>query len=106
MSGADQFVADAVIATVASAFGVEEAVVTGRSRTRQATDARHAAMYLCRQLTNLSFPAIARVFGNVDHTTVMGAVQRVENRLADDAYRSKLAALENDVSARLPGHAP
>jgi chromosomal replication initiator protein len=41
-------------------------------------------MYVCRQLTELSYPAIAREYGNRDHTTVMHAVDKIEALLQTD----------------------
>jgi chromosomal replication initiator protein len=41
-------------------------------------------MYVCRQLTELSYPAIAREYGNRDHTTVMHAVEKIESLLQTD----------------------
>ncbi len=65
------------------AFSVED--IIGRARTRDLVDARHIAMYVCRQLTNppLSYPQIARAFGGRDHTTVMNAVQRIERDMKE-----------------------
>ena len=42
-------------------------------------------MYVCRELTDLSYPAIARVFGGRDHTTVMHAVRKVEELRTSDS---------------------
>jgi chromosomal replication initiator protein len=65
------------------ALAVED--VVGKARTRDLVDARHIAMYVCRQLTNppLSFPQIAKAFGGRDHTTVMNAVQRIERDMKE-----------------------
>lgn len=45
---------------------------------------RHVAIYLSRRLTRNSLPAIARMFGRKDHTTIMNAIERVERLLATD----------------------
>ncbi|HXH57799.1 chromosomal replication initiator protein DnaA [Iamia sp.] len=57
-------------------FSVEE--ITGKSRRRPLVIARQVAMYVIRELTDLSYPAIARDFGGRDHTTVMHAVSKIE----------------------------
>lgn len=57
-------------------FSVEE--ITGKSRRRPLVIARQVAMYVIRELTDLSYPAIAREFGGRDHTTVMHAVSKIE----------------------------
>jgi chromosomal replication initiator protein len=74
-----------VLETAAGLFGLTVEDVTGKARTRDLVDARHIAMYVCRQLTNppLSFPQIAKAFGGRDHTTVMNAVQRIERDMKE-----------------------
>ena len=41
------------------------------------------SIYLCREMTDLSLPQIGREFGGRDHTTVLNAIRRVEQRCAD-----------------------
>lgn len=56
-------------------FSIEE--IQGGSRRRPLVTARQIAMYVTRQLTELSYPAIAREFGGRDHTTVIHAVDKI-----------------------------
>ena len=74
-----------VLEAAAKLFGLAVEDITGKARTRDLVDARHIAMYVCRQLTNppLSFPQIAKAFGGRDHTTVMNAVQRIERDMKE-----------------------
>jgi chromosomal replication initiator protein len=62
-------------------FPVEE--LLSRSRSRPLVTARQIAMYVCRELTDLSFPQIAKAFAKGDHTTVMHAVQKIENQMKE-----------------------
>ncbi|HMJ75164.1 MAG TPA: chromosomal replication initiator protein DnaA [Iamia sp.] len=62
-------------------FTVEE--ITGKSRRRPLVTARQVAMYVVRELTELSYPAIGREFGDRDHTTVMHAVSKIEALMAE-----------------------
>lgn len=55
-------------------FSVED--IKGKSRQRPLVTARQTAMYVVRELTELSYPAIARLFGGRDHTTVIHAVEK------------------------------
>jgi len=55
--------------------------LTGDKRTRRIVGPRQVAMYLSRELTDASLPAIGRAFGDRDHTTVMYAVQKVANQM-------------------------
>jgi len=57
--------------------------VRGRSRQRPIVGARQTAMYVVRELTDLSYPAIARLFGGRDHTTVIHAVEKTQHVMKD-----------------------
>jgi chromosomal replication initiator protein len=57
-------------------FTVED--LKGKSRRRPLVTARQIAMYVFRELTDLSYPAIAREFGGRDHTTVIHAVEKIK----------------------------
>ena len=56
-------------------FSIEE--IQGKSRRRPLVTARQVGMYVFRNLTDLSYPAIAREFGGRDHTTVIHAVEKI-----------------------------
>ena len=62
-------------------FPVEE--IIGASRRRPLVTARQVAMYVFREATDLSYPAIAREFGGRDHTTVIHAVDKIGNLMAE-----------------------
>jgi chromosomal replication initiator protein len=66
-----------VLEATAQMFGFTVADLTGKSRSRPLVTARQIAMYVLRQLTNFSYPAIGRQFGDRDHTTVMHAVTKI-----------------------------
>jgi len=82
---------------VASLFGLEPALLTGKSRKKAVTGPRNLAMYLCRRHTEASFAAIGRVF-NRDHATVMYGVEQIDLRLAREP---KLAAELTFLEQRL-----
>jgi chromosomal replication initiator protein len=62
---------------VASFFGVKVADLASKRRTQDFVHPRQIAMYLCRQLTSSSLPAIGKVFGGRDHSTVIHAIKLV-----------------------------
>ena len=64
-------------------FGLSIEELCGPSRSRNLVQGRQIAMYLCRELTDLSLPKIGQQFGNRDHTTVMYANNRVRSDLAE-----------------------
>lgn len=86
----------------ARSFGLERADLLSSGRTAAVTWARQLAMYLVREHTDASLPAIGRSFGGRNHTTVIHACRRVADRLAADpeAY-----AAARRVSAELGVHA-
>jgi len=66
------------------AFAVSLDDLRSRSRTARITRPRQLAMFLCRELTDTTLPAIGEEFGHRDHTTVMHACQQIHRKLADD----------------------
>ncbi len=67
----------AIMAQTATYFGVTVDELCGQSRTHVLVTARQIAMYLCRELTDLSLPKIGQLFGGRDHTTVMHAERKI-----------------------------
>jgi chromosomal replication initiator protein len=70
---------------VAEAFGISRAELVGSSRAATPLRARQIAIYLTRELTDLSLPQIGRLYGGRDHSTVLNSLRRVEAGLADDS---------------------
>ncbi len=73
----------AIIAVTAEYFGITVDDITGPSRSRMLVTARQIAMYLCREMTDLSLPKIGAEFGKRDHTTVMHACRKVRTLMAE-----------------------
>ena len=66
-----------------AAFGITMDELLSASRAQPVAFARQVAMYLSRELTDATLPAIGRAFGK-NHTTVMHACKRTAERMADD----------------------
>ena len=82
---ADSPVSVATIKQVVSeAFGIPIAELESSKRSQAIVAPRQLAMYLCRELTDATLPAIGREFGGRDHTTVLYAVQKISRRLHHD----------------------
>lgn len=75
----------AIIVVVAAAFEVTPHKIRSASRNRAHVIPRHAAMWIARETTRLSFPVIGRAVGRRDHSSVMHGVRRMEERMAADA---------------------
>jgi chromosomal replication initiator protein len=82
--------------------GISMAELKGDRRTKRVVVPRQVAMYLARELTDASLPAIGRAFGGRDHTTVIYAVQKVERQMADEG---EVFAAVKTLTMRLKGHA-
>jgi chromosomal replication initiator protein len=78
-----EITAATIIAATAEYFGVSIEDVCGQSRSRVLVTARQIAMYLCRELTELSLPKIGQTFGGRDHTTVMHADRKIRSLMAE-----------------------
>ena len=74
-----QITVEAIMAQTAAHFGLTLEDLCGTSRSRALVDARQIAMYLCRELTDLSLPKIGQTFGGRDHTTVMHADRKIRD---------------------------
>jgi chromosomal replication initiator protein len=72
-----------IIETVADYFKLPVEALRGKSRQRPLVIARQIAMYVMRDLTDLSYPAIAREFGGRDHTTIIHAVEKVQQLMKE-----------------------
>jgi chromosomal replication initiator protein len=72
-----------IMGQTASYFGLSMEDLSGTSRSRVLVTARHIAMYLCRELTDLSLPKIGQQFGGRDHTTVMNADRKIRGLMRE-----------------------
>lgn len=75
--------AERIIDETASYFGISREDLLGTSRTQTVVTARQIAMYLCRELTDLSLPKIGAEFGGKDHTTVMHADRKIRSLMGE-----------------------
>jgi chromosomal replication initiator protein len=80
--GEPEISAAAIIAQTAAYSGLSIDDLCGQSRSRALVTARQIAMYLCRELTDLSLPKIGQQFGR-DHTTVMHAERKIRQQMAE-----------------------
>jgi len=87
-----------ILETTASTFGFSVEDLCGPSRRRPLVIARQIGMYLFRELTDYSFPAIAREFGGRDHTTVMHAVLKISSLMKE---RRQIFDQVNDLIVRI-----
>lgn len=78
-----QITPKAILQTTAEVFGFSVEELISKSRSRPLVQARQVSMYVFRELTDFSYPAIGRVFGDRDHTTVMHAVEKISGLMKE-----------------------
>ena len=93
--------ADVVIEEVCSFYNIDAAVLRGQSRAKEVSLARQIAMYLIRQMTNLSLKDIGKEFENRDHTTVLHSIGRVEDMIKNDPETDEIIKdITNNIKNR------
>jgi chromosomal replication initiator protein len=91
---------DAVQRAVAAAFDLDVSVLCGDKRTKGLVTARHIAIYLSRELTDASLPAIGKAFGGRNHSTVLHACTHAKELLEQDGHlKSVVDQLEADLKS-------
>src|SRR3954447_14117124 len=95
-----QITAAIIMAATAEYFSVTMEELQGANRSRTLVNARQIAMYLCRELTELSLPRIGAQFGGKDHTTVMHAVKKITNLMSE---RRATYTQVTELTARIKG---
>lgn len=71
-------------------FGITRQELLGKNRSKKITQPRHLAQYLCRKMTDFSFPDIAHKFGGKDHTSIIYAVRKVEESIEKDSNMANI----------------
>jgi chromosomal replication initiator protein len=111
-----EITAATIMAQTAAYFGQSMEDLCGSSRSRVLVTARQIAMYLCRELTDLSLPKIGQQFGGRDHTTVMHADKKIRqlmaerrsvyNQVTELTNRIKSQSRPSEVPARTAARTP
>ena len=88
-----------IVKVVAHHYGLKVREIKSKSNSRQITYPRQIAMYLCKRLTEMSYPEIGRLFNGKHHSTVMYSVEQIERRRAeDDRLASQLERFSRQLS--------
>lgn len=82
-SGPGSITPDLILAEISRYFDLDLDEILSLKRDRPLVEARHIAMYLCRELTDLSLPRIGQRFGGRDHSTVMHATSKIRTLMAE-----------------------
>ena len=90
--------AEVIIDEVCKFYNIEPTILRGQGRAKDISTARQIAMYLIRQMTNLSLKDIGKEFDNRDHTTVLHSIERVEDMTKNDSEKSEII---KDIKANI-----
>lgn len=83
-------------------FNTTPTKLNARRRTKEVVYHRSVAVYLSRELTPNSYPVIGRAFGDIDHTSAIACVERIERRMAEfDHIRKDVAVIRHQLEASL-----
>jgi chromosomal replication initiator protein len=98
-----EITAAGIMSATADYFGVTMEDLCGSSRSRSLVTARQIAMYLCRELTDLSLPKIGTHFGGRDHTTVIHADRKIRGLMAERrTVFNQVTELTSRIRAKKP----
>ncbi|HMX07231.1 MAG TPA: chromosomal replication initiator protein DnaA, partial [Microthrixaceae bacterium] len=97
-----QITPELILTQTAEYFKMDVEQLQSRSRTRNLVHARQIAMYVCRELTDLSYPQIGREFGGRDHTTVIHAYEKVAALMQEkhETYEDVTALIQSLLAER------
>ncbi|MEO8220292.1 MAG: chromosomal replication initiator protein DnaA [Specibacter sp.] len=96
--GAQEVTSAAILGQTAAYFNISLEELCSKSRTRSLVTARQIAMYLCRELTDMSLPKIGQEFGGRDHTTVIHADRKIRELMAERrAIYNQVTELTNKI---------
>ena len=92
---------EAILEYISKFYSLDEAVIRGQQRIRDAVQARQIAMYLIRSMTNLSLDEIGKVFDNRDHSTVLYSIQQIEKKMKKDAsFAEMVKEIKTNINSK------
>ena len=98
--GAKEITPEMIIDCTAQYFALKSEDLLSANRSRTVVGPRQIAMYLCRELTDLSLPQVGAAFGGRDHTTVMHANKKVVASMKEDTQTFKSVSDVSDAVRR------
>ena len=92
---------EAILEYISKYYSLEESVIRGQQRIRDAVQARQIATYLIRSMTNLSLDDIGKVFDNRDHSTVLYSIQQVEKKMKKEpAFAETVKEIKTNINSK------
>ena len=92
-----QVIVDKIFSAVFNKYGISKADLLGQRRNKDIANARHISIYLIRQISEMSYPGIAKIF-NRDHTTIISSCETVSKKMNNDAmFNVEINELQKEI---------
>ena len=92
---------EAILECISKYYGLDETIIRGQQRIRDAVAARQIAMYLIRSMTNLSLDDIGKQFDNRDHSTVLYSIQQVEKKMKKEpSFAETVKEIKTNINSK------
>ena len=91
---------EVILDYVSKYYGLEEEIIRGQQRVRDAVAARQIAMYLIRSMTNMSVVDIGKIFDNRDHSTVLYSLKQVEKQMKDPSFAETVKEIKTNINSK------
>ncbi len=96
-----QVIVDKIFSAVFNHYGVSKAELLSQKRNKEIAFARHVSIYLIRQISEMSFPGIGKIF-NRDHTTIISSCDQITKKINSDAsFSMEISELKKEVMSNL-----
>jgi len=92
---------EVILEYICKYYALDEALIRGQQRVREAVAARQIAMYLIRSMTNLSVVDIGKIFDNRDHSTVLYSIEKVEKKMKQDpSFAETVKEIKTNINSK------
>jgi chromosomal replication initiator protein len=91
---------DKIFASVYNKYGISKESLTGNKRNKDIANTRHITIYLIRELTEMSFPNIAKIFER-DHSTIISSHRLIETKMIEDpVFAADIGELKKEIKGK------
>ena len=91
---------DKIYTAVFKKYGIKKEDILGQKRNKEIANARHICVYLIREITEMSFPNIGKIFGGRDHATIMSSYNKISRSLSDPMLDIEIKELLHEITGQ------
>ena len=88
-----------VFAAVQKKYGIRKEDILGQKRNKEIAEARHICVYLVREITEISYPHIGKIFTR-DHATIISSYEKVSKKLSDPMFNVEIKSIISEITGR------